>query len=236
MSKVRRGVGHSVLKWRNLVCLPLIVILPLSLLADDTGAAMLRSTGNVQVNKKQALPTSALFHDDLIETQQGAIARIEASGSTADISPETVIQFEGDELVLDHGRISVNTSRLLRVRVGCIIVTPVNSDWTHYDVTDMDGKVTVAALKNDVYLEGRSAKAQDAKQPAHSDRMTVREGEQKSREEKCGAPPVKESGRLAGRGAIMNSPYVQWPAGGVIIGLTCWALCNTGNPVSPSAP
>jgi hypothetical protein len=236
MRKVRRSVGRSVLKWRNLVCLPMILMLSLSLLADDTGAAMLRSTGNVQVNKKQALPTSALFRDDLIETQQGAIARIEATGSTADISPETVIQFEGDELVLEHGSVSVNTSRMLRVRVGCVTVTPVNADWTHYDVTDMDGKVTVAALKNDVYLEAKSAKAQEAKQPAHSDRMTVREGEQKSREEKCGAPPVKESGRLAGRGALMNSPYVQWPAGGVIIGLTCWALCTSGNPVSPSAP
>ena len=215
----------------------MMAILPVSLMADDTGAAMLRSSGSVLVNKNQALPASALFPDDLIETQQGAIARIEIAGSTAEISPDTVVQFEGDELVLEHGTVSVNTSRLLRVRVGCVTITPVNADWTHYDVKDMDGKITVSAQKSDVYLEARSSNpqkaSQKATQPAHSDRMIVREGEQKSREEKCG---VAEVDHLAGRGAIMNSPYVQWPAGGVIVGLTWWALCNSDNPISPSAP
>jgi hypothetical protein len=216
----------------------MIVILPVSLLGQDT--AMLHSNGGVLVNKNPAQPSNALFPDDLIETPQGAVARIESSGSTADVNPETVVQFESDELVLEHGSVSVNTSRLLRVRVGCVTVTPVNADWTHYDVTDLDGKITVSALKNDVYLEARSSSPQKASQkaapPARSDRTIVREGEQKSREEKCGAAEVKESGRYAGRGAIMNSPYVQWPAGGVIVGVTCWALCNSDNPVSPSAP
>jgi hypothetical protein len=219
----------------------MIVILPVSLLAQDT--AMLHSTGGVLVNKNQAPASNALFPDDLIETPQGAVARIEAPGSTADITPNTVVQFEGDELVLEHGSVSVNTSRLLRVRVGCVTVTPVNPDWTHYDVTDLDGKITVSAQKNDVYIDARSDKpdkaqkaAEKAGQPVHTERTIVHEGEQKSREEKCAGPPVKESGRLAGRGAIMNSPYVQWPACGVIVGLTCWVLCNSDDPISPAAP
>jgi hypothetical protein len=197
----------------------------------------------VLVNKNQAPASNALFPDDLIETPQNGVARIEAPGSTADITANTIVQFEGDELVLEHGSVSVNTSRLLRVRVGCVTVTPVNADWTHYDVTDLDGRITVSAQKNDVYIDARSDRsdkaekaAEKAGQPAHSDRTIVHEGEQKSREEKCGGPPVKESGRLAGRGAIMNSPYVQWPAGGVIVGLTCWVLCNSDGPLSPSAP
>jgi hypothetical protein len=116
----------------------------------------------------------------------------------------------------------------------------VNANWTHYDVTDLDGRVTVSALKNDVYLESRSANPRDASLPAkpsaHSDRMIVREGEQKSREEKCGAAPIKESGRFAGRGAILNSP---WAIGTGLAGigvLTCWALCHDDDPVSPSHP
>ena len=101
-------------------------------------------------------------------------------------------QFEGTELVLDHGSLSVNTSRGLRVRVGCLIVTPVNNaEWTHYDVADVDGKVTVSALKNDVNIDVRSRTPQQAKQAAHSNQVTVREGEQKSREEKCGAADMK---------------------------------------------
>jgi hypothetical protein len=229
-------VGRGLQKWSSLVCLAMIVILPGSLLADDTGAAILRNNGSVLVNKNPAPASAALFLNDLIETQKESTARIEATGSTAEINSDTVVQFEGDVLVLEHGSLSVNTSRVLKVRVGCVTVTPVNADWTHYDVTDKDGKVTVAALKNDVYLESKSSSPQQAKQPEHSDRMIVREGEQKSRDEKCGVGIPRESGTLAGRGALMNSPYVQWPAAGVIIGLTCWAICNTGNPVSPSAP
>jgi hypothetical protein len=212
------------------------VILPVSLLAEDTTAAMLRSSGGVLVNKTPAPPSRALFLHDLIEIQKNAVARIEAAGSTADINPETVVQFEGDELVLDHGSVSVNTSRVLRVRVGCVTVTPVNADWTHYDVTDMDGKVTVSALKNDVYIDSRSKKPEQAKQPTHSDRVIVREGEQKSREEKCGAALMKESGRFAGRGAIMNSPWAIG-AGIVVVGvLACLGLCHGDDPVSPSKP
>ena len=98
-----------------------------------------------------------------------------------------MVQFEGNELVLDHGSLSVNTSRGLRVRVGCLTVTPVNdAQWTHYDVVDCDGKVTVSALKNDVYIDARSSNPQQARQSSRSSRVTVREGEQKSREEKCG--------------------------------------------------
>jgi hypothetical protein len=215
----------------------MVVILPVSLLAQDTAAAMLRSNGTgVLLNKNPAPASTALFSDDLIETPKTAVARIEASGSSADLNPETVVQFEGDELVLEHGSLSVNTSRGLRVRVGCLTVTPVNdAQWTHYDVADVDGKVTVAALKNDVYINARSNNPQQARQSSRSSRVTVREGEQKSREEKCGAAYTQRGG-LAATGAIMNSPYVQWPAVGVIAGITCWAICSSDNPVSPSAP
>jgi hypothetical protein len=215
----------------------MIVILPVSLLAQDTAVAILRSKGiGVLVNKNPAPASSALFSDDLVETQKDAVARIEATGSTADINPETIVQFEGIELVLDHGSLSVNTSRGLRVRVGCLTVTPVNdAEWTHYEVIDLDGKVTVSALKNDVNIDARSSNPQQAKPSARSSRVTVREGEQKSREEKCGAA-YPQRGDLAATGAIMNSPYVLWPGVGVIAGITCWAICNSDNPVSPSAP
>jgi len=71
----------------------MIVILPVSMFADDS-KAVLRSNSGVFLNKNAAPATSALFPDDLVETQKNAVARIEAAGSTADISPETVVQFE----------------------------------------------------------------------------------------------------------------------------------------------
>ena len=146
----------------------------------------MRSSGvGVNLDEKPAPASAAVFRDDLIETQKNASARLETSGSTADISPETMVQFEVDELVLDHGGLSVQTTRGLRVRVGCITITPVNETVaTHYEVVDTNGKVTVSALKSDVYIDARSNKEQQAKKPEHSDRTIVRESEQKSREEK----------------------------------------------------
>ncbi|MGP0017662.1 MAG: hypothetical protein ACLPHP_03760 [Candidatus Sulfotelmatobacter sp.] len=199
---------------------------------------MLRSEGvGVLVNKYPAPASIALFSNDLIETQKAVVARIEASGSAADINAETVVQFEGNELVLDHGSLSVNTSRGMTVRVGCLTITPANNaEWTHYDVADLNGKVNVSALKNDVNIEERSGSLQHARQSGHSNRVTVREGEQKSREENCGAVDIKQAGSLPTTQAILNSPYAVG-AGIVTIGvLTCWALCRSGNPISPKDP
>ena len=213
-----------------------MVILPVSLLADDTGAAMLRSNGKVLLNGNNAPVSSALFPDDLIQTPKDVGARIEATGSTADINPETVVQFEGNELSLDHGSLSVSTSRGMRVRVGCLTITPANPGLTQYDVTDIDGKVTVAARKNDVNIDESGANPHQAKQAGHTSRVTVREGEQKSREEKCGAAEIRQPSNIAGQGAIMNSPWVKGAGLAIIGGVTCWALCRGDEPVSPSHP
>jgi hypothetical protein len=217
----------------------MIVILPVSLLAQDTVAATLRSYGvGVVINKNPAPETIALLSDDLVETPKTASARIEASGLTADINPDSMVQFEGNELVLDHGSLSVNTTRGLRVRVGCLIVTPVNNaEWTRYDVADVDGKVNVSALKNDVYIDARSSHPQQARQSAQSSRETVREGEQKSRDEKCGAADIKTpGGGLSGVGAIMNSPWAIGAGLAGIAGLCLGVFCRGDDPMSPAKP
>jgi hypothetical protein len=216
----------------------MVAILPAAVQAQETAAAMLRSDGvGVLVNNNPAPASIALFSDDLIETQKTVIARIEASGSAADINAETVVQFEGNELVLDHGSLSVNTSRGMSVRVGCLRITPANNtEWTHYDVADVNGKVNVSALKNDVNIDERSGSLRQAKQSTHSHRVTVREGQQKSREENCGAADIRQAGSVPATQALLNSPYAI--AGGIVtIGvLTCWALCRSGNPISPTNP
>lgn len=213
------------------------MLVPVSLLAQDSAPAMLRSSGGVLLNGNSAPASSAIFANDLIEVPKNAMARIEATGSSVDINPESVVQYNAGELLLDHGSLSVNTSQGLKVRVGCVTVTPVNSaDWTHYDVTDMDGKVTVSARKNDVYLNSRSNNPQSTRRSAESSRTIVREGEQKSREEKCGGSDIKQRPTLAGDGAVLNSPYVKWPAVGIVVGIACWAVCRGDEPISPWSP
>jgi hypothetical protein len=213
----------------------MIATLPASLAADENGAAILRSNGSVLLNGNPAPASAALFPHDTVETQPKITARIELTGSAIEINPETLVEFEGDEIVLEHGSVSVNTSRAFKVRVGCVVVIPVNPTWTRYDVTDVDGKVTVAALRNDVNINSRSANLQTAKQSANSGRVSVREGEQKSRPEKCGAANVK-SAHSAAQDGILDSPYAIGAAVAVAGGLTCWALCRSDDPISPSRP
>lgn len=217
----------------------MMVFLPVSLLAQDTAAAILRSNGvGVVVNKYPAPASIAIFAHDLIEIQKDAAARIEASGSTADVNSDSIVQFDVGELALEHGSLSVNTSRGMRVRIGCLTVTPVNQEeWTHYNVIDVDGRVTVSALKDDVYIDARSNNPKDAKQSGHSDRVIVREGEQKSREERCGAAYLKNPSAIAGTGAIMNSPWVIGAGFAVVGAALCFGLlCQGDDPISPTKP
>jgi len=196
---------------------------------------MLRSNGvNVFLNQRPAPPSVALFPNDLVETRKDAVARIESNGSTADIAPETMIQFEGDELVLDHGRLSVHTMRGLRVRVGCVTITPQNlTDWTYYEVADLEGKVNVSAIQRDVYIDEHSWNTRPVK-GSTSNRATVHEGEQKSRSEKCGAD--LKSTPTDAVNPILNSPWAIG-AGVVAVGaVACFALCQNNNPISPTKP
>jgi hypothetical protein len=232
-AKVRTLAGEALFKKHTVVCLIMTAVLPASLLADDTGAAILRSNGEVLLNGNPAPATATLFPGDTVRIQPKSAARIEVSGSTVDISSETVLQFESDEIDLDHGSVSVNTSRAFKVRAGCLTVIPVNVDWTKYDVTDTNGKVTVAATKNDVNIDSRGGNARAIK-TGNSGRVTVREGEQKSREEKCGAADFKES--IAANGAYLNSPFVKIAAGAIVAGTLCLVLCFNDDPISPSKP
>ncbi|HUA16645.1 MAG TPA: hypothetical protein VMG31_15225 [Verrucomicrobiae bacterium] len=215
----------------------MIAILPVSLVAQDTATAMLHSNGGgVFVNKNAAPASGALFAGDLVETDKTGVARLQTTGSTVDINPETVVQFEGDELVLDHGRLSVNTSRGMKVRVGCLTITPVNeADWTQYDVVDLDGRVTVSGLKNDTYIDSRT-NARSEKEASASNRAIVHQGEQKSRQEKCGAAEIKPYTPQPALGAILNSPWAVATGAAAIGVLACWSLCRGDDPISPKSP
>lgn len=235
---MRTFVGVILSRWRHLVVVCMTVVLPVSLFAQDVSGAILRANGaGILLNKASAPPSTAVFADDLIETPKGSIARIETTGSAADINSETMVQYEVDELVLDHGSLSVNTTRGLRVRVGCLTVTPLNpSDWTQFEVLDLDGKVTVHALKNDVYIDARSKNPQDLQKPSHSSRDLVRAGEQKSRDEKCGAAYINPADARSGIGAIMNSMTAKLIGAGIVATVTCYVVCRGDDPISPWKP
>ncbi len=195
---------------------------------------MLHSEGGVWLNGNPAPNSSAIFPHDLIQTQKEHRAKIDANGSTVTVEPDTIVQFDGEELVLDHGGLQVNTSREMKVRVNCVTVIPVTQVWTRYDVIDVDGKIRVTADENDVKIHYQGASAQRSKTAALSDEI-VHQGEQASRDERCGAA-AKPAEVINAKGAILNSVWAKG-AGLIAIGVvTCLGLCHDDDPISPSKP
>jgi len=229
---------------RRILAWTLVVWLPASLQAADTKSAVLHSQGGVWVNGMEAADASAVFPGDLLETKPGFSASLSADGSTVAIQPESVVKFEDNLLVLDHGNLLVGTTTGMRVRVHCITVIPVSdTEWTQYEVTDVTGNIQVAAHKKDVRieLEGHHAKTPSVTQAPGGTSggitggTTVHEGEQASRRESeaCGAPlnPV----------SMLKGVNPAWAAAGAVgTGiLICWlAHCFGGGsgPVSPDKP
>jgi hypothetical protein len=206
---------------------------------DQTGtaaAAILHTQGGVWVNGYEAKDSSAVFPGDLVETKPGSPANLTLDGATILIQPESVAKLQNNLLELDHGSVSVGTSKSFKVKVNCITVTPVVNEWTQYEVSDLNRNVRVAARKNDVNVEHET----DNKKPSPvtvtetSHGTTVHEGEQKNFDESqlCGAPPP-----IKGATTSLNPKWVAAGAGGAGI-LVCVLLCHGGGktPVSSSTP
>jgi len=212
------------------------VLLPLSLSAQEAAGAILHSGGSgVFVNESAAPPSIAVFPNDVVKTEKDVAARLQITGSEADINSETIVQFTPSELALDHGSVTVNTSRGMKVRVGCITGTPVHVDqWTHYQVLDVNGKVTISAVKDDVYTDARPNNLQQmSERERERNRSLVHEGERKSREEKCGGATLKSP---PGVGSTLNSSYAIIAAGAGVTAIACFGLCHDDDPLSPATP
>jgi hypothetical protein len=214
-------------------------MLPLSLLGqalpEKTGGAILHTQGGVWVNGYEAHDSSAVFPGDIIETKPGSPANLSLDGSTVLLAPESVSKFEGDLLELDHGGVSVVTSKSFKVRVNCILVVPVLNDWTEYAVTDLNGTVQVAARKLDVNVEHERGRGKETPEnPASPQRASVHQGEQQGYDESdvCGAPARPTS--------AMSGINPKWIAAGAAGGgILVWLLIHNGGnpkPVSPSTP
>jgi hypothetical protein len=200
----------------------------------DTGGAILHTQGEVWVNGYEAKDSSAVFPGDLIETKPDSPASLSLDGSTVLIQPESVARLQANVLDLDHGSLSVGTSKSFKVKARCVTVVPVGNEWTQYEVTDLNGNMQVAARKNDVKVEPELNPRKPAPTTEDSHGTLVHEGEQKSfnETELCGAPPRP---KLAS--PLVNPKWIAAGAAGTGI-LLCVLFCSgpSSKPVSPTNP
>ena len=96
---------------RNLLCYGIVAVLPTSLMAGETGAAMLYSNGTAWINGMPVPRSSALFPGDLVQTKSDALVNINATGSSVIVSSDSLVKYEGNAVSVEHGSVSVVTSK-----------------------------------------------------------------------------------------------------------------------------
>jgi hypothetical protein len=206
-----------------------------SLHAQDLSGAILHTTGSVLLNTSPAPPSAALYGSSHIQTQLNAAARITASGSTADLGPETIVDFENSELSLIEGSLAVNTSRGWKIRDGCRTVMPLtDSQWAEYEVSDANRQVIVSAVKGELDVESRLSNPHPENRSPIFTHTTIRMGEKRSFNENCdkdtGAKPPADK-------PLLDTYQAKIIGIGLVGAAICWALCLNGpEPVSPWRP
>ncbi|PYX38099.1 MAG: hypothetical protein DMG75_04935 [Acidobacteria bacterium] len=142
--------------YRRILSCVIIAIVPAAMFAADTGAAMLYTNGTTWLNGAGIPKSSAVFAGDLIQTKGNSVANINAVGSSVMVLADSMVEFEGNAVKLEHGGVTVSTSKALATHAGDLTVTPATNGWTDFDVKDVDGDVHIAARKGDVLIADES--------------------------------------------------------------------------------
>jgi hypothetical protein len=219
--------------FRKMVSCVLLLIVPASLFAADSGAAMLYANGAAWLNGSHVPNSSAIFAGDLVQTRSDSAANIHAPGSSITVLGDSLVKFEGASLKVEHGGVSVSTSKGVAMIAGDVRVAPVSNAWTEFNVTDTDGTVRIVASKGDLNVTDGSGKVtvlaqgQQTTVDDQSDQSNNRD--KKNRKRGTGAVP-------AAGGGVLNSPIAIGAGAAVIGGVTIWVLTRSSNPVSPATP
>jgi hypothetical protein len=215
---------------RMLSCL-MVVILPAALFAADQPAAMLYTHGTALLNGNSVARSSAIFSGDLVQTNTSSAANINAEGSIVLVLNDSLVQYQEHGVQLEHGGITVSTSKLLTTRAGNIVVSPAASVWTEFEVRDMDGRVQIEARKGDLTIsddQGTTTLAQG--QETTKQESQSQEESKKKKKKPAGAVVPGASG------GVLNSPWAIGIGGAAIIGVTAWVLVQSESPASPAIP
>lgn len=225
--------------FRRMVSCVLLCLLPASMFAADSNAAMLYTNGTAWVNGAHVPRfSSALFSGDLLQTRSDSLANITLTGSSITVLADSLVQFEGSSLKIEHGGLTVATSKAVATTAGDVKVAPASNAWTEFNVTDVDGTVRIAARKGDLLIsddtgsttlqQGQETTRQETDQVNNNDNDKDK-SKKKNKKRASGAAP-------AAGGGILNSPIVVGAGAAAVAGVTVWVLIQSDNPASPSTP
>jgi hypothetical protein len=218
----------------------MVMIFPAALFAAEQPAAMLYSHGAALLNGSSIARSAAIFSGDLVQTQADSVANINAPGSSVLVLNESLVQYEGSTLKLEHGGVTISTSKLLATRAGDVTVAPSASVWTEFEVRDVDGRVQIAARAGDLTISdatGTTILAQgqqttrEASDSQQVDNHDSPDDNKKKKKKKAAAGAIAPAA-----GGALNSPVAVGIGAGVILGVTAWVLIQGDEPTSPAKP
>ncbi len=229
-------MGES--SFRGMVSCVLLCLLPASMFAAESNAAMLYTNGTAWVNGSHVPRfSSAIFSGDLLQTRSDSVANITLTGSSITVLADSLIQFEGASLKIEHGGLTVSTSKSVAATAGDVKVAPASNAWTEFNVTDVDGTVRIAARKGDLTISDDDGsvtlpQGQETTRQESSDQVNNNDqakGKKKNKKRAVGAAP-------AAGGGMLNSPIAVGAGAAAIAGVATWVLVQSDNPASPSVP
>jgi hypothetical protein len=188
---------NSTLRAAILSCV-LMSVLPASMFAADANAAMLYTNGTAWINGGTVPKSSAIFSGDLVQTKADSVASIKAPGTNVLVSSDSLVQFQGDAVKLEHGGMNVGTSKSVAARIGGLRVVPASASWTEFEVRDTDSAIKIVARKGDLTLIDADGTT-TLPQGQETTRDETQEKGEKKRDRGTGAMP-------AAGGGILDSP------------------------------
>jgi hypothetical protein len=219
--------------FRRIVGCWLLLIVPASLYAADSGAAMLYANGAAWLNGSHVPNSSAIFAGDLVQTRAGGAANIHAPGSSITVLGDSLVKFEGVSLDVEHGGVSVSTSKGVATTAGDVRVAPASNAWTEFNVSDVDGTVRIAARKGDLTVtdDNGTVTLAQGQETTRDEQSTDNKSSDSKKKKKRGVGAVPAAG-----GGVLNSPVAIGVGAGVVGGVAIWVLTRNDDPISPNKP
>ena len=223
--------------FRKMVSCVLLICFPGALFAADSSAAMLYTNGRAWVNGAN-IPraSSAIFSGDMLQTPSNAAANINSAGSNITVHVDSLVEYQGSAVKIEHGGVTVSTAKGIGASAGDVKVAPASESWTEFNVTDVDGTVRIAARKGDLTITDESgtttlAQGQETTRDDTQDTSNQSDSKDKKKNKKraTGATP-------AAGGGLLNSPIAIGVGAAAVAGVAAFVLIQSNNPASPSQP
>ena len=179
-----QGGRLTQLTWQRQV---MSIILVVSFSCASLGAesstkagAVLRASGDVEVNGAVTRDITTLFPGDLVKTNEDSVANIIAGGSSVLVMPNASVKFTGHDVEVSEGGVSVATSEGMAVIASGLTITPAAQKASKFEVADNEDSVAIAAREGNLTVD-------DGQQTS-----TVPEGQESThnKKKKGGAAPA----------------------------------------------